>query len=78
MIVLELKQKPTVKAGPNKSEISKFHGKLSLYVEGVINQKKYEIVAGFVVVMYANGTKFCIEPTTSHIPSESLAAKDGK
>ena len=64
LIVLELKQKPSVRAGPTDTEMSDYHEQLSDYVEEINGEGKYDIVAGFVVVMYANGTEFRVEPTT--------------
>lgn len=69
MIVLELKQKPSKAAPPTKAQMDQFHKQLHEYVEEITKEGKYQIVAGFVVVMYANGTKFQIEPTTYQSPT---------
>jgi hypothetical protein len=64
ILVLELKQKPSVNAPPTLLEMTKYHKQLHEYVEEVSKKEKDLVVAGFVVVMYANGTKFQIEQTT--------------
>jgi len=64
MLILELKQKPSVAAPPTKAEMSLYHAQLHGYMEEVSSKMSGTIVAGFVVVMYANGTKFHIERTT--------------
>ena len=62
ILILELKQKPTEHAGPTEAAMVKFHSQLGKYVEEVSKQNPHFLVAGFVVVMYANGTMFHIEP----------------
>jgi len=67
ILILELKQKPSVAAPPTEAEMSPYHAQLHGYMEEVSSKMSGTIVAGFVVVMYANGTKFHIEPTTYDI-----------
>ena len=78
MIVLELKQKSSVRAPPTGPEMSGHHCQLYDYVQEIVAEKKYEIVAGFVVVMYANGTKFQIEQTTYPNEPQGYAAWKAK
>ena len=62
ILILELKQKPTKLAGPTEADMGRFHKQLRRYVKEVSEQNPELLVAGFVVVMYANGTMFHIEP----------------
>jgi hypothetical protein len=64
ILVLELKQKSRVNAPPTRLEMTNYHKQLHEYVEEVSKKKKDLLVAGFVVVMYANGREFQIERTT--------------
>ena len=64
MLILELKQKPGVAAPPTALKMSEYHEQLHQYMEEVSEKERNLLVAGFVVVMYANGTKFQIERTT--------------
>ena len=64
IVILELKQKPTEHAGPNERKMRGFRDQLDGYVKEVSDQHPGFLVAGFVVVMYANGTSFHIERHT--------------
>ena len=64
LLILELKQKPSKSAPPTEFEMRGFHEQLYKYVEEISEKEQQLFVAGFVVVMYANGTKFQIERTT--------------
>ena len=66
MLILELKQKPSVAAPPTKAELSQYHAQLHGYMEEVSTGMWGTIVAGFVVVVFSNGRKFhrSIERTT--------------
>jgi hypothetical protein len=64
ILILELKQKPSEAAPPTATAMNGYHEQLHEYVEEVSMRETNLLVAGFVVVMYANGTKFQIERTT--------------
>lgn len=59
ILILELKQQ---QSSPTKAAMIKFHSQLRKYVNKVSNEQPQCLVAGFVVVMYATGTKFRVEP----------------
>ena len=63
VLILELKQKPSETAPPTQAQLTQYHDELYRYVETVSKEEKKRMVAGFVVVMYANGTKFHVERT---------------
>lgn len=64
ILILELKLKPSEAAPPTATAMNGYHEQLHEYVEEVSMRETNLLVAGFVVVMYANGTKFQIERTT--------------
>lgn len=64
MLILELKQKSTETTEPTEAEMLNHHKQLHGYMKEVSGARPDLLVAGFVVVMYANGTKFRIEKTT--------------
>ena len=60
IVILELKQKASEQP-PADAAIIRFHSQLGGYIKEVSKQNPQFLVAGFVVVMYANGTKFLVE-----------------
>lgn len=67
IIVLELKQTPSPKL-PNTDKMKEFHQQLSGYMVDIVEAEKAKPtprqVAGFLVVMYNNGTLFEVQKTT--------------
>lgn len=70
-LILELKQRSASNTPPTPAQINPYHVQLRRCIETVTKQDPTRLVAGFVVVMYAHGTEFHIEPAEPAVLSSS-------